>query len=127
MKWVVSILLMAVVSFCLLALVAIPLKGDGDNTDKIPETPLIHNVTPDITKTMKTVTVTGMYLGKSHVIELYLTRGGVDFKLAMKTQKPDQILAVIPAEVTGGKYRLMVQTAGELPRFIEQPVYLTIE
>jgi len=122
MKLFVSFFALALVSFCVIALVAIPLKGDND-----PQTPLIHIVNPDPAKPGATVTASGSSLGKSLVTELYLTLNNSDFKLEIVSQNSEKIVAKLPKTIEPGRYRLMVLTMGAKPQYIEQPVQLTVE
>ena len=124
MKIFLSFFAVALISFCVVALVAVPLKGDNDP----PVTPLIHNVTPDPVKAGATITANGDSIGKSLVTELYVTRNNSDFKLEIVSQKADKIVAKLPKDLEPGRYRLMVlAVSGAKPQFIEQPVQLTVE
>ena len=123
MKHVLSFFGLALISFAVLALMALPLKG-GDNN---PQTPLIHAVTPEPASPGATVTAEGADLGKSLVSELYVTQNNNDVKLEIVTQASDKIVAKLPKDLAPGRYRLMVLTVGARPQYIEQPVQLTVQ
>jgi IPT/TIG domain len=122
MKRFTGFLGFVLLAVCAVALFALPLKGDND-----PQTPYIQTVTPDTVKAGAEITVEGRNLGKAWVGELYLTTTGSDVKLAITTQKDEQIIAKLPANVQPGRYRLMILTTGNAPRFVEQPVMLVVE
>lgn len=119
-----SILKLTAISVFLFALVALPSQAADEAGT---QTPFIQTLNPDAAKAGDSITAEGTFLGKSTVAELYLTKGGTDIKLEIKAQKAEQIVAVLPAKVAAGSYRLMVLTTGQAPRFIEQPVLLTVE
>jgi len=122
MKHLVGFSTLALGAIALFALAAFPVRGDND-----PQTPYIYAVNPESAKPGSAITVDGSYLGKSTVSEIYLTHGRTDVKLAITSQKTSQIVAKLPANLEPGRYRLMVLTVGHEPRFIEQPVQLTVE
>jgi len=123
MKHTLGFLTLTLISIGAIALFAKPLPADND-----PQaTPYIQSVNPDSSKAGGEITVDGHTLGKGTVSELYLTKGSTDFKLVITSQKTDQIVAKLPATIEAGRYRLMVLTVGAAPRFIEQPVSLTVE
>jgi len=124
MKPFLSFFSVSLISITLMTFAAMPARGGGDND---PQTPYIQTVNPEDAKGGSVITAVGTALGKSMVSEIYLTKGNVDVKLEITTQKTDQIIAKIPTTVEAGRYRLMVLTTGLSPRFIEQPVQLTVE
>ena len=123
MKHSLSFLTLTLVSIGVVALFTLPARADNDPAI----TPYISAVNPDSAKPGGEIAVDGLALGKSTVSELYLTRGGADVKLEITSQKTERIAAKLPATLETGRYRLMVLTVGAVPRFIEQPVSLTVE
>lgn len=122
MKNLISFMTLALISITAIALVAVPVKGDND-----PRTPFIQTVSPDNVKQGSVIRAEGSYLDKALVSDIYLTRGSTDIKLEITNQTSGEIVAKLPAQVEPGRYRLMVLTVGLAPRFIEQPVLLTVE
>ena len=104
----------------LLALVAITLCGQQTM-------PRMTNVEPDNGKAGDILTVNGEHLDKSDVVELYLTDGKKDTKVQVTEQAATAIKFKIPAKCTPGRFALMVLTGGKEPKYIEQPVKVTIE
>lgn len=119
MKYVLSFAALVFISVSLI----VPVKA-GDND---PVTPYIQRVNPEDPKPGGVITADGTALGKALVSEIYLTRGSTDIKLEITSQKAEQIVAKLPATLEAGRYKLMLLTAGAAPRFIEQPVALTVQ
>ena len=89
--------------------------------------PRMTNVEPENGKAGDILTVNGEHLDKSDVVELYLTDGKKDTKLQVTDQAATAIKFKIPAKCTPGRFALMVLTGGKDPKYIEQPVKVTIE
>lgn len=120
-KSVIGCLLMA--SFLLLGA-----NVGNDNKDQAwKPTPLMRSVTPDAAKAGDVLTVTGEYLDKARVAEIYLTDGKVEFKTPIVEQTETTVKVKVPAQAKPGRLRLMVLTTGVEPQFLEQPVSVTIE
>ena len=117
---------LTLISVGLVALFAMPAAYAG-STDNNPQTPFIQKISPEAVLPGAVITADGEFLGKALVIDLYVTRGGTDFKLTIISQKSDKIVAKLPAQMEPGRYRLMVLTPGLEPRLIEQPVQVTVE
>ena len=107
-------------NIALLALVAITLCGQQTM-------PRMTNVEPDNGKAGDILTVNGEHLDKSDVVELYLTDGKKDTKVQVTEQAATAIKFKIPPKCTPGRFALMVLTGGKEPKYIEQPVKVTIE
>ena len=103
----------------LLALVAITLCGQQTM-------PRMTNVDPDSGKAGDILTVNGEHLDKSDVVELYLTDGKKDTQVQVTQQAATAIKFKVPEKCTG-RFALMVLTGGKEPKYIEQPVKVTIE
>jgi len=89
--------------------------------------PKMESVTPQTAKVGDVVTVQGENLGKNIVEAVYLTDGQNDIKMEIVEQTPTTIKFRITEKVKPGKYNLMVLTGGDEPRFIEEPIKVTIE
>ncbi|MBK9170295.1 MAG: hypothetical protein IPM24_22930 [Bryobacterales bacterium] len=84
-------------------------------------------VDPDTASAGAMVTVNGENLDKNGVKKLYLTDGTNDTEVEIVEQGAASIKFKIPAGVKPGRLSLMILTAGENPRLVEQPVKVTIE
>ena len=85
-------------------------------------TPLMRSVTPDTAKAGDVITVTGEYLDKSRVADVFLTDGKSEVKTAIVAQTETELKVKIPAAAKPGRLRLMVLTTGSEPQYLEQPV-----
>jgi hypothetical protein len=94
---------------------------------QVKPTPIMRSIQPDTVKRGSVLTVTGEYLDKTRIAEVYLTRGDDNFKLDMMFQSENRIVVKVPASVPVGRLRLMILTAGLEPQFIEQPLMIVIE
>jgi hypothetical protein len=100
---------------------------DAKADDAWKPTPMIRSVEPDTAKAGDVVTLTGEYLDKSQVKDIYLTNGKDDLKLEMVSQTKESAKVKIPASVKAGRVRFMILTAVAPPRFLEMPVAINIE
>jgi hypothetical protein len=90
-------------------------------------TPRLVSVDPMSAKVGDPVSVSGENLDKASVVELYLTDGKNDIKVAMTEQSATAIKFNVPQHAKTGRYSLMVLTAGKDAKLIEQPVKLAVE
>jgi hypothetical protein len=90
------------------------------------ESPRMKSVEPANGKVGEEVTVSGENLDAKFVKEVYLTDGKADFKAEMTQQTASAIKLKIP-KAPAGRYSLMVLTADQAPKLIEQPVRCTVE
>jgi hypothetical protein len=88
--------------------------------------PMMTAVTPDTARPGAVATVTGEYLDKTHVAQVFLTDGTNDFKVEVVKQGAKEIVFKIPANMKPGRFSLMVLTAGDDPKLIEEPVRLVV-
>jgi hypothetical protein len=89
--------------------------------------PKMNEVTPDTGKVGDILTVAGENLEASSVKALFLTDGKTDYKTEIIEQTATSIKFKIPADVKPGRFSLMILTAGNDPKLIEQPVKVTVE
>jgi hypothetical protein len=89
--------------------------------------PKMTVVVPDTGKPGDVLAVEGEYLGKSSVVELFLTDGANDWKCEIVEQAETAIKFKIPAKAKPGRFSLMVLTAGPQPKLIEEPVKVNVE
>jgi hypothetical protein len=88
-------------------------------------TPRCSALDPDTAKTGDTVNATCDGADKSAGVELYLTDGKADTKVAVMEQNGDKIKFQVP-RIKAGRYHLAFLTANKAS-MIEQPVVLTVE
>jgi hypothetical protein len=89
--------------------------------------PRMVSVEPAEGKAGAVVTVTGENLTKPGVEKLYLTDGKNDVEVKITEQAAKEIKFEIPATAKPGRLSLMILTGGKEPKYIEQPVKVTIE
>ncbi len=89
--------------------------------------PRMTAVEPTSGKVGDILTVTGENLEKAHVAEVFLTDGKNDLKVPVTEQAATTLKFRIPPTVKPGKWALMILTAGKDPKYIEQPVKVTVE
>lgn len=89
--------------------------------------PRMVSVEPAVGKVGDILTVTGENLEKTHVAELFLTDGKNDIKVPITEQAATTIKFRIPSNVKPGRFALMILTAGKDPKYIEQPVKVTVK
>lgn len=89
--------------------------------------PMMTAVTPDVAKPGATATVTGEYLDKAHVAQVFLTDGTNDFKVDIVKQSEKELVIKVPVNMKPGRFTLMVLTAGNDPKLIEEPVRLVVD
>ena len=120
-----KLLIRVVIGLLLFLAVALIMAAATVRDQTVPETPLMRVVEPARARPGDTVVVKGDALDKSRVSEVYLTDGANDFKVEIVQQTNTSITFKIPANTPLGRFGLMVLMARE-PKFIEQPVYLTV-
>lgn len=102
-----------------LLLFPVPAKAQGAH---------INSVDPLKAKAGDLVNVNGEKIDKANVDALYLTNGTEDVKVAMLEQGETLIKFKVPSGVKPGRWALMIHLSkGEEPRFLEQPVKVTVE
>jgi hypothetical protein len=92
-----------------------------------PAMPRLNTVEPPNGKAGDVLTVAGENLDKTNVVKLYLTDGKNDVEVEVTEQAATAIKFKIPATAKAGRFSLMVLTGGKDPKYIEQPVKVTIE
>ena len=89
-------------------------------------TPVMRTVNPESVKAGELATVSGMYLDKSRVKELYLTNNSGDVKVQVVEQTSESIKFKLPEKVAPGRYNLLVLLVGDPERLIEEPARVTV-
>lgn len=88
--------------------------------------PRMSTVEPTSGKKGDVVAITGENLDKDNVAKVFLTDGKNDTPVEVTEQTATSIKFKIPT-AKPGRLALMVLTAGKEPKYIEQPVKVTIE
>jgi hypothetical protein len=91
------------------------------------QVPQMFTVQPESGKIGSVLRISGLYLDKAKVDEVYLTDHSFDMKVKVLDQSGDSIEFRIPPSAKPGRLQLLVKTAGKNPLLLEQPVYVTIE
>ena len=89
--------------------------------------PRMTTVEPGNGKAGDVLTAAGENLAKPAVEKLYLTDGKNDLEVPMTEQTDASIKFKIPASAKAGRFSLMILTGGKDPKYIEQPVKITVE
>lgn len=87
----------------------------------------IKSVEPETAKAGDVLTASGEEIGKINVDAMYLTNGKEDLPVEVVEQTDKSIKFKIPAGAKPGRWALMIQTKGNQPMLIEQPVKVTVE
>src|SRR5713226_6790112 len=88
--------------------------------------PRMTGIEPDSAKAGDVLTISGEHLGKGEVVELYLTDGKKDTKVEVTDQAATAIKFKIP-KMAAGRFAVMVLTGGKEPKYIEEPVKVTVQ
>ena len=89
--------------------------------------PLIKTVQPNIVQRGAVLTISGENLDRANVAAVYLTDGQNDCKVLIGAQTAKTITITVPNEAKGGRFALMILTAGDTPKYIEEPVKVTVQ
>jgi IPT/TIG domain len=89
--------------------------------------PTMRSVEPVSGKAGDVLVVEGINLGRENVAALYLTDEKTDVKVSILDQAATSIRFRIPPEAKPGRLTLMVLTTGRDPKYIEEPVKITVE
>jgi hypothetical protein len=90
------------------------------------DVPFMSKVQPDNGKIGSVLRVSGLFLGKAKVDEVYLSDHTFDMKCKVMDQTDDYIEFRIPPSVKPGRLQLVVKTTGREPLILEQPVFVTV-
>jgi len=89
--------------------------------------PRMTTVEPANGKAGDVLAVAGENLTKPAIDKLYLTDGKLDVQVEVTEQTATSLKFKIPASAKAGRFSLMVLTGGKDPKYIEQPVKVTVE
>lgn len=82
----------------------------------------VLSIEPTVASPGGEVVATGTELAASDIDLLFLTAGATDVAVEIVEQSADQMRFRLPADVPTGQYNLMLQTAGDTPALLVQPV-----
>jgi hypothetical protein len=88
--------------------------------------PRVTSVEPPFGKNGDELVVNGENLDRASVTKMFLTAGGQDHEVQIKEQTGATIRFQIPAKLALGSYNVTVQTAGDAPAILEQPVSCSV-
>jgi hypothetical protein len=91
------------------------------------DAPQMNTISTKVAKPGDIVEITGVGLEPSKVDEIYLTDHKFDMKVKVLEQKDTTIKLRVPPFAKPGRVQLLVLTAGEDPKLLEQPLFLLIE
>jgi hypothetical protein len=86
---------------------------------------VLQGVTPTEARPGDVMTVTGVVLDASHVKEIYLTDGDVDYRVEILEQNDVAMRLRVPAKIPAGQMRFAIVVVSR-PELLEQPVLLKI-
>lgn len=82
--------------------------------------PRITSVEPSMASPGASVVALGSDLTEVEV--LFLTVGATDVEIEMEGKTADEIRFKLPADIAHGRYNLMIQTGGDAPALLVQPI-----
>ena len=101
-------------------------RAASTDPNTVLPTPVMRTVNPESIKAGEFATVSGEYLDKSRVKELYLTNNTGDIKVQVVEQTSASIKFKLPEKVAPGRYNLLVLLVGDPERLIEEPARVTV-
>lgn len=104
---------------------ALLLSGSlGSGADQAPH---MLSITPGVAKPGDILEVAGLGLDRNNVDEVYLTDHKFDMKVKVLDQQEKSIRFRVPPFAKAGRLQLLILTAGDAPKLLEQPLYVVIE
>lgn len=88
--------------------------------------PHVDRVEPDVVQTGDVVTAVGKYLDWSHVADVLLSDADVVALTHIVEQEDDFLRFRIPRSLASGRYSVLLCTAEEQPRLLDQEVVITV-
>jgi len=99
---------------------ALMLEGFG-------QTPQVRTIEPRNPKPGDIVSVTGIFLESAKVDDAFLTDHRFDLKVKLIEQTPTTLKFRIPPFIRAGRHQLLLQTTGDTPKLLEQPVFVVVD
>ena len=88
---------------------------------------MIRTVDPTTAQTGQEATANGSSLDKAQVASVYLSQGDLMIKLTVISQSETEIKFKVPETAKPGRYGITVLTTGKEPRYIDEPLFITVE
>ena len=89
--------------------------------------PRLLSIEPEAVKPGGQATASGSNVDSVTVLKLFLTAGGKDIEVKIDEQSADSITFTVPDSVVLGRYNLLIQTGGNTPALMEQPVVCEVD
>ena len=113
--------------FMLAFSVRLAVTGENGTESNPAPTPVMRTVNPETVKAGEVAVVSGDYLDKSRVAELFLTDGKADVKVEIVEQQKTELKFRVPAKTQSGRYNLLVLMVATEPMLIEEPARIRVE
>jgi hypothetical protein len=88
--------------------------------------PRVISVDPPFGKNGEELVVNGENLDRATVTKLFLSDTAEDYEVDIREQTSQSIRFVIPADLALGRYNVTVQTGGDAPAILVQPVSCSV-
>jgi hypothetical protein len=90
-------------------------------------TPIIKSVDPDTAKAGGEATASGANLDTAQVASVYLSQGDLMIKVKVVSQNDTELKFAVPDTAKPGRYGITVLTTGKEPRYIDEPLFISVE
>lgn len=116
-----------IIAALLVLLVPVYCAAAGRDPNTPSMTPIIKAVDPDPAKAGAEATASGTNLDSAQVASVYLSQGDLMIKVKLISETDNEIRFSLPETVKAGRYGLTILTTGKEPRYIDEPVFLSVE
>ncbi len=116
-----------IISAILLLFLPIVCAAADRNVNAPSLTPIIKTVTPDTAKAGSDATASGTSLSDQQVASVYLSQGDLMVKVKINSETDTDIAFTVPDTLKPGRYGITILTTGKEPRYIDEPVFLSVE
>jgi len=101
--------------------------GAGKDPAAPTVTPIMKSVDPDSAKAGTDATAAGSNLDAAQIASVYLSQGDLMVKVKVVSQTDTELKFTVPDTVKPGRYGITVLTTGKEPRYIDEPLFITVE
>jgi len=115
-----------IISALLLLLVPVVCAANRD-PNVATVTPIIKTVDPDALKAGTEAVASGTNLDKAQVAAVYLSQGDLMVKVSVSSETETEVRFTVPENTKAGRYGITVLTTGKEPRYIDEPLVITVE
>jgi hypothetical protein len=91
------------------------------------QSPQVLRLEPRTAKPGQEIVAKGISLDTTRVEDVFLTDHKFDLKVKVLEQKGEEIRFRVPPFAKPGRMQLLLLTAGDSPKLLEQPLYVMIE